>query len=78
MILKDINPESIKKVSNPELLSLHHRIHQLYGVAKKKNLDKFKKFLTIVHSVVMGEMINRGMKHKTDILEFYLTKLIRE
>ena len=36
MNLKDLNDESVKKLSNQELLSMHRRTHQLYSLWKKK------------------------------------------
>lgn len=78
MTLKDVNPESLKKVSNQELLNLHYRTHQLYTVAKKQKKEKFQKFLISVHTPIMNEMLKRGMVHKTDLLEGYLRVLERE
>lgn len=65
MRLTDINEESIKKISNQELLSLHRRVHQLYILAKKKNNKKMLEFLKEKHSIISKEMEERGMKHKT-------------
>ena len=35
MKIKEINPETLKKVSDEELLSLHRRTHQLYTVLRE-------------------------------------------
>ena len=75
MTLKDVHPETISKVSNKELLNLHYRTHQLYTVAKKNHKPEFQKFLVSVHTVIMKEMLRRGLTHKTDILEGYLKLL---
>jgi len=77
MILKDVHPETVKHISNKELLNLHYRTHQLYSVAKKKHKPEFQKFLISVHTVIMKEMLSRGLTHKTDILEGYLKVLYK-
>ena len=70
MKLLDITTESIKSVSNQELLSLHRRLHQLFSLAKsRKNIDKkFIKFLVSKH-LVIREMKRRGLTHNIHSLE---------
>lgn len=75
MRLDNINSESIKEISNQELLSLHHRVHQLFSLAKKRNANELKKRLIKVHSIIVKEMQRRGMNHKTPLLEAYLEML---
>jgi hypothetical protein len=71
MKLLDITTESIKSVSNQELLSLHRRLHQLFSLAKsRKNIDKkFIKFLVSKHLIVIREMKRRGLTHNIHSLE---------
>lgn len=69
MKLTEITPISIKKVSNQELNSLHRRIHQLYGVSKKKHhINKeYVRFLISVHAILAMETNKRNLKHKTPL-----------
>ena len=71
MKLLDITTESIKSVSNQELLSLHRRLHQLFSLAKsRKNIDKkFIKFLVSKHLIVIREMKRRGLTNNIHSLE---------
>jgi len=64
MKLDEITSQTISKVSNKELSSLHRRIHQIAGnVSKfKQSIDKLVK-LEKVHSIVMNEMNKRKFKH---------------
>jgi len=72
MKLIDINKSSLKKISDKELLRLHARIHQLWGVSKKRKINPdFINFLKDVHKLLVDEMIRRNFNHKS-ILESYL------
>jgi len=77
MKLNELNKTSVKKISNKELVSLHRRIHQLYGMAKKRKPNpKVIKFLKDIDKILVDEMLKRKMKH-TSVLEHYLFKLSR-
>ena len=67
MKLTQITTQSIKKVSNREVLNLHYRIHQLWGQRKTKKIDT--KLLREKHDIVVIEMKRRGMNHTTPLLE---------
>lgn len=72
MKLTDITPESIRKVSGKELLSLHRRCHQLYALAiLRKGKPEFIMFIVKVHAIIEAEMKARGFKHKTPLSARY-------
>ncbi len=76
MNIYDINKESIKQISNKELILLHYRLHQLYGAyVKKQNLkiNKLKNFLKKAHEIIIKEMETRNLKHSSIIR--YLNKI---
>lgn len=78
MKLIDINKSSIKKITNKELVRIHIRIHQLYGVSKKRKINlKFLIFLKNVHILIVDEMTRRGIKHKS-VLENYILSLFNK
>lgn len=65
MKIDDINKITIKNVSDKELVSLHYRVHLLYGLAvSKKDIDKMK-YLKQKHSIIVSEMKNRGITHNS-------------
>lgn len=65
MKLESINKNSIRKISKTELISMHYRIHQLYGLKNKK----YKYDLKHLHSIIVSEMIRRNIKHDSDLRE---------
>ena len=69
MKLNDISPNTLSTVKNTELVSLHHRIHQLYSSAKKSNNKELLKILKSKHGIILSVMDRRNMKHKSDLLE---------
>jgi len=70
MKLTDITKQSVKKVSNKELVSLHHRLHQLFTVAiSRKSSKELIEFLIKVHNIIAGEMKKRNLQHRTPIPE---------
>jgi hypothetical protein len=75
MKLSDLNSESIKQISNSELLSLHRRCHQLYQLAKKRNNIIMIKQIKKKHNLIVKEMNRREMKH-TSVLESLATKIV--
>jgi hypothetical protein len=73
MKLNEINDKSIRHVSIQELLSLHRRIHQLYSLWKKKNVDKEKISMIIKkHEIIERAIIRRKLNHKTPLKESLL------
>jgi len=64
MKLESINKNSIEKISNVELISLHRRIHQLAALGYKQKTD-----LKNVHSILIKEMNKRGLNHKSEYKE---------
>lgn len=82
MKLLDITPKKLKGISNQELISLHNRVHQLYGVGKKKKLSNdFLSMLKRVHTMLVDEILKRNLNHNSplleelDFLENYLRKI---
>ena len=74
MKLDEINKDSISKVSNVELSSLHRRLHQLFGSASRfsKPTEKTKNLLLKlkkIHVIVINEMSKRKFKHQSDFLK---------
>lgn len=55
------NPEILLSISNKELISLHLRCHQLWGLLKNKEITKDK--ILEVHILVVKEMLKRGLNH---------------
>ena len=51
MKLTDINKNSVKNISDKELISLHRRSHQLYILAKNKNNLKLLSFKKAINSL---------------------------
>jgi len=74
MRVLDINTESLKKVSDKELLMMHLRMHQLYN-RFKKNLISIEDIVN-AHRFIVNEMKKRGMKHNPiDDLDKTLKKI---
>ena len=67
MKLTDINKDTIKNISNKELISLHRRSHQLYIQAKNRDTLKLLSFLTDVHLLIVNEMEKRKLIHKSPL-----------
>lgn len=62
MKLNLINKNSVRKINTTELISLHYRVHLLYGLHKKHRID-----LKLIHDILAKEMIRRKIKHKSEI-----------
>lgn len=62
MKLSLITKESVKKLSNQELVSLHHRIHQLIALKRKTSVNLIK-----IHNILVNEMVRRKLKHYSNI-----------
>jgi hypothetical protein len=74
MKLNEINKESISKVSNNELVSLHRRLHQLFGsISRFPKPNKKVKSLLLkikkVHGIIVSEMLKRNLKHQSDFVK---------
>jgi hypothetical protein len=73
MKLEDITPESLKKVDDQELLSLHHRLHQIWGRHFERTSDETAGSLKREdvwnwHKLVVAEMKDRGINHNVESL----------
>lgn len=66
MKINEIEPKILKIISKLELLSLHRRVHQLYGSFLKSNPEQANEQLVNAHIFIMEEMIDRGIKHNAD------------
>jgi len=73
MRLEQITPETIKVVSNRELVALHFRIHQLWAQRKYKKMNV--KLLKEKHAIIISEMKNRGLIHKEHVMKRMMSKL---
>jgi len=73
MKLELINKNSIRNISNVELISLHRRVHQLIGLHRK-----YKVNLKIIHSILVNEMVRRKIKHISDLKEISKTIMSKE
>jgi len=62
MKLDSITRESVKKLSNQELVSLHRRIHQLIALKRKSSINLIK-----IHNILVHEMVKRKLKHYSNI-----------
>lgn len=65
MRISEISPQTLAKVSDKELLSLHLRCHQLWGLIEKRG-DKplfGAEELINAHSLIVREMLKRGFEH---------------
>ena len=77
MKINDITEESVKTISDKELLSLHYRLHQQYGLAKKRNDLKTAKFIKSKHKIVIAEMAQRLKDHKSPMFMNALRDLLK-
>ena len=70
MKIIDINSNSVKKISNKELVNMHRRIHQLYTLSKKREMSNdFSKILYRAHNILVNEIDKRGLNHKSNLNE---------
>lgn len=68
MKLTDVNEKTVKKITVTELFSLHRRVHQLYGVAKKRKPNKkLVDSLTQLHNILVKEIERRKYIHKSPL-----------
>jgi hypothetical protein len=58
MNIERIDPTTLKPASNEEIVSLHHRVHQLWGKG-----DTNKELLANAHQFLVEEMLRRKMSH---------------
>jgi len=66
MKLSQINPNSLRAVSDREVTALHFRLHELAAPFLKSKLYDDARFLNIArkHRIVGAEMIRRGLRFK--------------
>jgi len=66
MKIEEINAESLKKVSDQEVLSLHHRVHQLAPAVKRDGKHEGLNWEDLVnaHLFLLREMDHRKMNHE--------------
>lgn len=74
MQLALISARSLRKVSDQELLSLHHRVHQLWGLYFEHTHDESAGNLTRedlfnIHELIKAEMERRKMHHNEDSID---------
>jgi len=62
MKLNDINKTTVKLLDNKELITLHRRVHQLYGLKRNYSVDLKK-----IHLILSNEITRRGFKHSSDL-----------
>ena len=62
MKLELINRNSVKELSNTELLSLHRRVHQLSALKNNQKNDLVK-----IHNILVVEIKRRKFQHMSDI-----------
>jgi len=68
MKVKEINLNSVKKISKPELLNMHSRMHQYDGLARTREMTKEQKQIVIKkHNILVKEMKRRGVKHNSPL-----------
>lgn len=73
MKLENISAESIKTISNRELVALHFRIHQLWAQRKYKKMNV--SLLKQKHEIIVAEMTRRGLRHKEHVMRRMMSKL---
>lgn len=73
MRLETIATETIRSISNSELVNLHWRIHQLWAQRKYKRMDT--KLLQAKHRIVVDEIKRRGLRHTEHTMKRMIAKL---
>ena len=63
--LKGHTPNSLKKITDKQLLDLHRKCHMLYKAHKKNK--KFIEEIIEIHNIIVKEMLRRKMKHITPL-----------
>ncbi len=68
MKLSEITASTVKSISTRELVSLHFRTHQLYGVAEnRKPTAGYIGMLEEKHEILARELTRRGYRHTTPL-----------
>jgi len=68
MELSDIHyPSDVRNNENSDIISMHHRCHQLYTLALKHNNKEFEKRIIMWHKILSDEMIRRGFNHQSPL-----------
>ena len=76
MKFSEINPKSLKKISDKELLNMHRRCHQLYTLYRRSYYQNKSKMIERAHHDIVIEMHRRGMEHKSPLK--YLQETIED
>lgn len=78
--MNEINPISLSKVDDEELLNLHRRCHQLYTLTKEGKLKEFNaEDIFNAHTFIVEEMEKRGFQHNPhDELDGVLERLAKK
>ncbi|MGB9834993.1 MAG: hypothetical protein ACPLPW_08530, partial [bacterium] len=65
MRIEEIRPNTLKEVDNQEILSLHHRVHQLAPAVRRDGKHEGLNWEDLVnaHIFLVHEMERRGIKH---------------
>lgn len=67
MIITEINPKSVKKINDRELLNMHRRCHQLYTIFKRNQNSQKNKQIELKHEILANEILRRKMKHNSPL-----------
>lgn len=67
MKFTEVNPNSLKKINDKELLNMHRRCHQLYHMYSRSYYKNKKVMIKKAHNDIVNEMIRRGMDHKSPL-----------
>ena len=67
MKLSELNHDSLKDLSNKEVLNIHYRIHQLYSIASRRDSKEIMSNLRKAHSLIVSEFKKRGMIHNSPL-----------
>lgn len=76
MKITEINPESVKTISDRELLNMHRRCHQLYTMYRRSHWKNKSEMIKTAHIDIVNEMERRGMKHNSPLK--YLNETIED
>jgi len=65
--LKDLTPNSLRKLNNSTLLDYHRKCHMLYGrnISRKPLNKDFVNIIVDIHDMIVNEMNRRKMKHQS-------------
>jgi hypothetical protein len=67
MKITDINPNSLKKINNKELINMHRRCHQLHTIYRRGQWKDKASMIEKAHHDIVMEMDRRGMNHNSPL-----------